>query len=169
MPGGEVWRNRRGLFVVDRPHSFFEHFIRCDILSAAEQIGLAQQRIQLCSEVSDDYHEQQSKTQPNFSRWKEFEKAIKSFEKEIAQEQQYIELLHSTPGQISTTSPAIGQVPIGGSEEESSSTDEQVSPRTNNAITPTDRQASSEVGTGDIGTTNIATAENRAEIETNVT
>lgn len=96
--GSQVWRDLRGLFRFEGIPSpkYYADYIRCDILPETEQISLAEQRIEKCSLCIGEYRAHQSKSQANSTRWKEFEKSIKSRELQIATEREYIDLLVST-------------------------------------------------------------------------
>ncbi len=102
---GEIWRDAMGFYRLESPpppvHA--PHCIRCDILSAEEQIGLAQRRIDKCNANIEECRTRQSNYKRNSTEWRVFEETINSREEEIAQEQQYIESLGGHPASSDPT------------------------------------------------------------------
>ena len=96
---GEIWRDAMGFYRLEAPpppvHA--PHCIRCDTLSAEEQIGLAQRRIDKCNGEVKECRTRQSNYKRSSSHWKSLQETIDSREEEIVQEQQYIQLLGGHP------------------------------------------------------------------------
>ena len=96
---GEIWRDAMGFYRLEAPpppvHA--PHCIRCDTLSAEEQIGLAQRRIDKCNANIEECRTRQSNYKRNSPQWRTLQETINSTEEEIAQEQRYIQLLGGYP------------------------------------------------------------------------
>ena len=99
VSNGEIWRDAMGFYRLEAPpppvHA--PHCIRCDVLSAEEQIGLAQRRIDKCNANIKECRDRQSNYKRSSSHWKLLQETIDSREEEIAQEQQYIQSLGGHP------------------------------------------------------------------------
>ena len=114
LPNDEIWRDAIGFYrlEVPPPPVHAPHCIRCDVLSAEEQIGLAQRRIDKCNAEIKESRTRQSNYKRNSPQWRVLQGTVKSIEEEISQEQRYIQSLGGYPASSDATPSHKPRTPV---------------------------------------------------------